>query len=529
MNEVTEKIPKNHGEFYFDPPFSQWKEEALRNRERNVKEIYWGQNALKVREILKLPTDQPLILSGHQPVFFHPGLWVKCLAASLLAEAVQGTACHKLTDTALVAEYEHYLPEVEEMGQARRKRLEFFHSKDHQGMEKTTPYSFMPSPDYEAVHKIFSEAQVFCPNGVKESMKGYEEKFMKGLKDNAAWNDFHLFTLKLLDELCQTKRVFLQGHKLWSSEPFFKFLAYWMGNLPELTEAYNQSLVQYRQIHQIQHDLSPFPNLKFEDWWFEIPFWGVTKYHQRHSLWAKTDGKHLILKMKGGDGNYSVALDNMQAELGTLPIMIWPKAMPQTLFCRMYLCDYFIHGMGGGNYEEVNDIFFEKIFKVKALEYGVATATYLVDPEESGAIETILNHEQGIEWWERALEKNPEYLFTKKDIWQAALPAFMVPKFLECFNDEKLKKLAAEKERLIGSLKDPAKKAEASQKIKEVNSALYEGYTEPLKALEQGLLDISKIKATREVLGYREYPFFAFKPETFQTMKENVRKEVNKA
>ena len=524
MTELTSKIPKRHGDYFFEPPLPQWKEEAFRNRERLIKQMFWGQAPLKVREALKLPTGLPLILSGHQPIFFHPGVWAKCLAASILAEAVSGTACHKITDTAMTSEYFHFVPEVEDNGKARRKQIDFFSSKDMKNQEKTIPYAYLAAPEFNALEKIFSEAQIYSPDVLKPVMADYREKLIKSLKKEASWNDYHLSMLKILDEICGTTRLYLYGSKLWSSPPFQQFAAQWLMNLPEMTENYNAALDEYRKKYGITHDLSPLPNLKFENWWFEVPFWGVTKYHQRHSLWAKKDGSHVILRIKGGDGTYSLNSDTLGQEIGTLAIDLWPKAVPQTLFCRMYLCDFFIHGTGGASYEEIGDALFMKVLKVKPPAYGVATSTYLVDPKESRALENILGFEEKIQLWQRALAQNPEYLFTKSDLWQKDLPSHIGAKFKECLDNEALRKLAAEKGKLVESLKDPARREEASRKIKQVNFALYDGYTEALKALEQGMLDVGKLKETRDVLGFREYPFFCFQPQVFVDMRDKIRK-----
>src|ERR1039458_7067383 len=215
MAETTDKIPKRHGEFYFEPPLAQWKEEALRNRERLVKQTLWGQTAHKVREFLKLPTEQPLVLSGHQPIFFHPGVWAKCLSASILAESISGTACHKITDTALVPEFLHYLPEVEENGKARKKILEFYSTKDMKQQERVTPYTFLPAPDSKALEKIFADAQVYCPEKIKPLIRDFSEKVMKGVGKTPTWNDVHIHTLKMLDEFCGTSRTILIGSQLW--------------------------------------------------------------------------------------------------------------------------------------------------------------------------------------------------------------------------------------------------------------------------------------------------------------------------
>ena len=528
MAPLNNKIPKRHGEFFFDPAFPLWKEDAYRNRERLVKGVFWGQNALKVRAELKLPTDHPLILTGHQPVFYHPGLWAKCLTASLLAEAVQGTACHKITDTALSPEHLHYMPEVEENGKARRQQIDFFQNKDLKKDEKTMPYAFLPPPDFSALEKIFGDAQVFSPPSVKKNIKEYEEKIKIAPKDYPTWNDFHLYTLNLLDGFSGTQRLYMTASKLWESEPFIQFLTYWFTNLPELTEHYNQALNDYRKKYQIKHKMTPISNLRFENWWFEVPFWAVTKFHQRHSLWAKKEGKHFMLKTKGAEGTYSVEMEDFRGGLGVLPISIWPKAMPQTLFCRFYLCDYFIHGVGGSAYEEVNDIFFERLFKLKPLSFGTVTATYYIEPQDIKGVENILNHEAKIQWWERALTQNPEYLFTRREVWERDLPSFMLDQFRKCFDNEDLRKLANEKQVLLENLKDPARKADAAARIKDVNFSLFDGYTEILRALENGLLDVERVRQLKDVLSYREYPFFCYSPDVFTEMYEKLRVAAHK-
>src|SRR5579871_4265521 len=100
-----DKTPKHHGELYFEPDMMSWKSAVSRNRERFLELPLWNQTASKVRASLKMPLDRPVIMTGHQPVFFHPGLWVKCLAASQLAQMVSGLAYHKVTNTALAPEY----------------------------------------------------------------------------------------------------------------------------------------------------------------------------------------------------------------------------------------------------------------------------------------------------------------------------------------------------------------------------------------------------------------------------------------
>jgi hypothetical protein len=522
MADSASHVPLRHGEFYFDPPLAQWKEQVLRNRDRFSKETFWGQSPAQTRAALKIPTDRPVIMVGHQPVFFHPGLWAKSLTASVLASEVGGVACQKLTDTALGLEYLHYLPEVEEAGQARRRPLEFFQSKEGQEAFKVSAYAFLGVPEKAALEKILEEGKLNAPLEVRDHLKFYEDRLYAGLRECKSWDEYHIYTLKILDELSGTQRLYFEGAKFWSSEPFQEFVAHWLLNLPALTDAYNQSLNEYRLQHQIKHELTPLPNLKFEDWWFELPFWGLNKYHQRHSLWAKLDGDRMILRMKGNDGNYSVSTKDFVRELKALPITFWPKALPQTLFCRLYLCDYFIHGVGGGLYERVNNIFLEKVFKMKPPDYGVVTATWRVDPVQSAKIEEIFRHEERILFWERALVKNPEYLFTRAEAWEKELPEFIRKEFGLVAANPSLKTLAAEKAKCVEQLKDAAKRAAVSKRIAEINKLFGDQYDPILKALEKGLMDIEKLKKVQEALAFREYPFFAYSPKIFPEMKEKI-------
>ena len=68
-----------------------------------------------------------------------------------------------------------------------------------------------------------------------------------------------------------------------------------------------------------------------------------------------------------------------------------------------------------------------------------------MDFKESEGLDVIVNHEKILGLWERALEQNPEYLFTREADWKRDVPAFMHGSFEKCLLNENLKKLADEK------------------------------------------------------------------------------------
>jgi hypothetical protein len=292
--------------------------------------------------------------------------------------------------------------------------------------------------------------------------------------------------------------------------------------MSDLSQSYNDTLNEYRRDKGITHDIEPVPNLKFDDWYFEIPFWGVVKNQYRDSLWAKTDGKMLTLKMKGVDTQFTFHWDDLQNELSTSPLKIWPKAIPQTLFLRMYLCDFFIHGVGGGVYEEVVDKFFYRTAVLEPPTYGVISATYFIDPEEFKELEGALNYLKKIETWKRALEQNPEYLFTRQSDWKRDLPETLQAPFEKCLADPSLVELAAEKKILLDQLKDPAQRVLAGKKIKELNRSLIEAYSEVFQVIVQGLSETQAVEEAKNVFGFREYPFFCFGEDIYLDMKQKI-------
>ena len=115
-------------------------------------------------------------------------------------------------------------------------------------------------------------------------------------------------------------------------------------------ELFNQALDDYRKIFRFRYKNSPFPRLE-ED---ELPFWLVE------------NGRRVrCFKKDVNEDNYD-------------KLTIFPRACSLTLFLRLYELDLFIHGIGGGNYEWVQDELIERFFKKQAGPYMVISGTFLL-------------------------------------------------------------------------------------------------------------------------------------------------------
>jgi hypothetical protein len=81
----------------------------------------------------------------------------------------------------------------------------------------------------------------------------------------------------------------------------------------------------------------------------------------------------------GDDGTNIATLsaepEDAIAALLSSKVALAPKALAMTLFVRAFVCDLFIHGVGGGNYDRVTDEVFARYFGAQAPAFVVASAT----------------------------------------------------------------------------------------------------------------------------------------------------------
>lgn len=115
-------------------------------------------------------------------------------------------------------------------------------------------------------------------------------------------------------------------------------------------DIFNQSLDEYKKEFKFRYRNFPFPGLE-ED---ELPFWLIK------------DNKRVRL--------FKNMLDFKDFKRFT----IFPRASTLTIFLRLYRVDFFIHGIGGANYEWVCDRIIERFFQKDPPFYAVISGTFLI-------------------------------------------------------------------------------------------------------------------------------------------------------
>jgi hypothetical protein len=123
------------------------------------------------------------------------------------------------------------------------------------------------------------------------------------------------------------------------------------------------------------------PDLQLSPDRCEAPFWlddlaGQTRLRacvQRHA-------NHWRLALGGDSFSFSSQPDSLDARrlqqfLLNHRVRLAPRALTLTLFLRLLVVDQFVHGIGGGRYEQVNDRIIQRFFGIDPPAFCVTTAT----------------------------------------------------------------------------------------------------------------------------------------------------------
>jgi hypothetical protein len=134
----------------------------------------------------------------------------------------------------------------------------------------------------------------------------------------------------------------LSVSRMSQTDAFARFASHVVADLPRFRSVYNAALRAYRDANGVRSPRHPAPELADG----EAPFWVRSPNGRRARATAASDVRALR-----------------------------PRALTLTLFARVCLGDVFIHGIGGGKYDEVTDAIIRDYFGIEPPAYQVLSAT----------------------------------------------------------------------------------------------------------------------------------------------------------
>lgn len=329
------------------------------------------------RTFLGHTDTSPLILTGHQTELHHPGVWIKNAVIDAVARKVGGRAMHLAVDT----DAPKHLTLTYPLGTTGDAAA--FPITDDPALA-TADWSGLvsaPSPAHithlERTFAEQSESFGFTPlaDNILASLRrlSLEESDLPRAT-TAAIHELDWHTLGLRYDA-------VLASPLWSSEGFALFTAHLIAHAPAYAAAYNAALADYRRQEGITTPGRPMPDLAVTSVSVELPFWlddlGAGSRTRatatlQNNAWGITLNED---RFEPGAKEGWDAARNLQFFCRKHNHRFAPRALTLTTFCRLFLADLFLHGIGGGRYDQVTDRTIQTFFHTPPPAFAVATAT----------------------------------------------------------------------------------------------------------------------------------------------------------
>ena len=322
-----------------------------------------------------------LVVAGHQPELFHPGVWAKNFALAGLARRHGVMALNLVVDNDTVKSTSLRLPSP---GTSAVK----------------WPHALTVSFDrwtgeipYEERTLVDGEEFASFADRVLDVLSGWNyTPLLKSL-----WPE----VLKQADRTPLTGECFASARRsferrwgchnleipvsaLCRTEPFEWFSCHIISELPRFHSIYNECVHEYRRRYGIRSRNHPVPDLAVDGDWLETPFWGWKVGQKRRGrLFARVrDGS---IDLRTGADNWPAIPCCKESEtsgawqaLEREGFKLRCRALSNTLYARLFLADLFVHGIGGGKYDELTDAIIRRYYGVEPPGFIVLTATRLL-------------------------------------------------------------------------------------------------------------------------------------------------------
>lgn len=432
-----------------------------------------------------------LVATGHQPELYHPGVWVKDFLLQRLADETGAAALDLVVDSDGFDTLGIHSPCLKPDVRVCRSYLAVG-VKD--GSYATTP---VPS-----VHDI----REFCRAGDEQlttlpapAVPHHFSRFC-GLLESAAADAGNLAELVTIarrryEASALTRYLELPVTTMAGSRAFATFVADLASDAARFAGVYNAALASYRERTGTRSAAQPFPDLEIRDDAVELPLWSLAG--GRSTVWVRLGDAPALIS---GDDVLCVLDADPASSVDAIlasGVELAPKALALTLFTRMFVADLFIHGVGGGRYDQVTDEVARRYYGVEPPPFVVASLTvylplgaHVVSDEEIEEVAQALNR----------LTHNPDQMLADVD-------------FDSVEEAARASALAAEKASLVAAIAAPdADKKALGLRIREVNADLA-AVLEPIRLeMSEKLDQLSQLREAREILTDRTYPFCFWDP-----------------
>ena len=443
-----------------------------------------------------------VVLLGHQPELFHPGVWFKNFFVAELAQKLSAISINLLIDNATLDSPTIQVPTGSQSA-PQVKTIAFDQTAD------PIPFEVRDVIDITTFSSFAERVGKAACQWIDDPL--VEQLWPQVLEAERSTGKLGLALSRgrhLLEQEWGIHNLEVPLSTLCDSRSFYWFLSCILCQLPRFWEVHNTSLEEYRQAYRVRSKSHPVPTLESADGWLEAPFWIWSLQNpQRRPLFVRhrenqielTDQEQLTCSLSIAAEGDAQSIVEQLATYRTEGISIRPRALMTTMYARLFLSDLFVHGIGGGRYDQLTDVIVERFLGFEPPDFLTATATVQLPIELPDSPEQEL---RDLENQLREIRFSPERFLLRSESDQAG-------------RNPRLEQLITEKQTLITSLKggqEPT--ASWHQSLESVNQQLQSFTTKSRERLKKQCERLQIACQNHSLLGSREFSFCLFPQKT---------------
>ncbi len=376
-------VPRKHAELLIEPPLAEIaKAQRLPpNKDReNIATLFNTQDTTlrtSARQTLinalhqhaqnigepppEISPDQPLILTGHQVEFYHPGVWAKVIAADELARRIPNAqAIDLLVDHDLVDHLGFDVPAQNEDTSWCKLPEEFAPAQPLPAESLKAP-SLAQFDQWDARLAAHPSAQTdslaFFLASLRPTPRERSSSVPSAREPYVRWMSRARTRFENSMEL---KVPHVPATMVCTGPAWDAFVSGWIHHAEQLSARYNHHLAEYRRRQNIKSTHHPMPDLDRElasggGGTYELPFWIYKEGEPRDRVRIRVANNQPAILFQNQELDLATALQNQQ-------LHIRPRALSFTMFVRLFLADLFIHGIGGALYDQITDGILQDLF-----------------------------------------------------------------------------------------------------------------------------------------------------------------------
>jgi len=373
------RTPADHLDVLVEPAFERLTDMVEANRDQSrrydfrLMDVSYRDARAMARRALSVDDDVPIVAAGHQPEFIHPGVWAKHAVLQRLARVVGAMPLNLVVDQDTPKHARIDIPSDFDGRPAVT-------ASSYGSINTNQPFEHQPPAVRAHVKAFASDVERALGAGFDDTlMPRFLERYAAGV-DAADWVEQAVAARKhaeaRLGVTIEDRRVSrLCGGPL---------LGQLLVDARRFADAYNRSIDEYRRRYRVRTLNQPVPKLVCDGALCETPLWVYRPRGPRRRLFVRSGGDRIELLVDDetivefaveGAGRWEQLANQLASWCAADSWRIRPRALTLTLWARLLMCDLFIHGIGGAQYDRVTDLIIENYFGVTPPRMACVSAT----------------------------------------------------------------------------------------------------------------------------------------------------------